>query len=76
MSSKSKSKSRLGQTSVKNNEIEQLLKGLLLQHLSSAKRGEQYKGGVLGELVISPSEGTMEWVPGTTTTSGPDGSAS
>lgn len=76
MSSKSKSKSRLGQARVTNEEIEQLLKEILRQNLSSVIPGKQYEGEVLGNLVISPFEGTIEWVPGTTTTSGPDGSAS
>ena len=53
-----------------------ILKEILRQNLSSVIPGKQYEGEVLGNLVISPFEGTIEWVPGTTTTSGPDGSAS
>jgi hypothetical protein len=43
--------------------IEQLLRAMLLQHLSTP--GEKGPGPVLGSLVISPSEKTIQWVPGT-----------
>jgi hypothetical protein len=72
----SKSKSKLGQSTVASKEIEQLLKGILRRHLSSVIPGKQYVGGVIGDLVISPSDGLIEWLPGTTKTTPLEGAAS